>query len=68
MVQATLKFTYVENYPDEAPLWEIQSQKNLEEMDTEDILSLLQQQVCDDGRMNREEHFRSVMTLQCRAV
>lgn len=56
MVQATLKFTYVENYPDEAPLWEIQSQKNLEEMDTEDLLSLLQQQVSDDGRMNREEH------------
>ncbi|XP_060761510.1 RWD domain-containing protein 1 [Neoarius graeffei] len=44
MVQVTLKFTYVENYPDEAPLWEIQSQENLEDRDTEDILSLLQQQ------------------------
>ncbi|KAF4076918.1 hypothetical protein AMELA_G00220550 [Ameiurus melas] len=43
-VQVTLKFTYVENYPDEAPLWEIQSQENLEDRDTEDILSLLQQQ------------------------
>lgn len=55
VVQVTLKFTYVENYPDEAPLWEIQSQENLEDRDTEDILSLLQQQVCDDVRFNSEE-------------
>ncbi|TSN21180.1 RWD domain-containing protein 1 [Bagarius yarrelli] len=44
MLQVTLKFTYVENYPDEVPLWEIQSQENLEDRDVEDILSLLQQQ------------------------
>lgn len=48
VVQVMLKFTYVENYPDEVPLWEIQSQENLEDRDVEDILSLLQQQVCDD--------------------
>lgn len=56
VVQVTLKFTYVENYPDEAPLWEIQSQENLEDRDTEDILSLLQQQVCDDVTLNEEGH------------
>ncbi|XP_066508798.1 RWD domain-containing protein 1-like [Hoplias malabaricus] len=43
-VQVTLKFTYVENYPDEPPLWEIQAHENLEDLDTEDILTLLQQQ------------------------
>uniref|UniRef100_A0A3Q3W9D2 RWD domain-containing protein n=1 Tax=Mola mola TaxID=94237 RepID=A0A3Q3W9D2_MOLML len=40
----TIKFTYVEKYPDESPLWEIQSQENLEDPDVEDILTLLQQQ------------------------
>lgn len=43
-VEVTLKFTYVENYPDEPPLWEIFSQENLEDSDTEDILTLLKQQ------------------------
>lgn len=43
-VQVTLKFTYVEKYPDEAPLWEIHSQENLEDSDTEDVLTLLKQQ------------------------
>uniref|UniRef100_A0A3Q4N7J5 RWD domain-containing protein 1 n=1 Tax=Neolamprologus brichardi TaxID=32507 RepID=A0A3Q4N7J5_NEOBR len=43
-VETTLKFTYVDKYPDEPPLWEIYSQENLEESDTEDILTLLQQQ------------------------
>ncbi|XP_072525561.1 RWD domain-containing protein 1 isoform X2 [Salminus brasiliensis] len=43
-VQVTLKFTYVEKYPDELPLWEIDSQENLEDSDTEDILTLLKQQ------------------------
>ncbi|XP_070691620.1 RWD domain-containing protein 1 [Pempheris klunzingeri] len=43
-VEATLKFTYVENYPDEPPLWEIHSQENLEDSDVEDVLTLLQQQ------------------------
>ncbi|KAM6935955.1 RWD domain-containing protein 1 [Lycodopsis pacificus] len=44
IVEATLKFTYVEKYPDEPPLWEIHSQENLEDNDVEDILTLLQQQ------------------------
>lgn len=44
-VEVTLKFTYVEKYPDEPPLWEIHAQENLEDSDAEDILSLLQQQV-----------------------
>ncbi|KAK9960974.1 hypothetical protein ABG768_008800 [Culter alburnus] len=43
-VEVTLKFTYVEKYPDEPPLWEIFSQENLEDQDTEDILTLLKQQ------------------------
>ncbi|KAG7469943.1 hypothetical protein MATL_G00134170 [Megalops atlanticus] len=43
-VEATLKFTYVEKYPDEPPLYEIYSQENLDEADVQDILSLLQQQ------------------------
>lgn len=43
-VETLLKFTYVEKYPDEPPLWEIQSQENLEDTDVEEILTLLQQQ------------------------
>lgn len=48
-VEATIKFTYVEKYPDEPPLWEIYSQENLEDSDAEDILTLLQQQVGPRG-------------------
>uniref|UniRef100_A0A2K6K1H2 RWD domain-containing protein 1 n=1 Tax=Rhinopithecus bieti TaxID=61621 RepID=A0A2K6K1H2_RHIBE len=40
-VQTTLKFTYGEKYPDEAPLYEIFSQENLEDNDVSDILKLL---------------------------
>ncbi|XP_055066421.1 RWD domain-containing protein 1 [Misgurnus anguillicaudatus] len=43
-VEVTLKFTYVEKYPDEPPLWEINSQENLEDSDAEDVLALLKQQ------------------------
>ncbi|KAJ3597803.1 hypothetical protein NHX12_001320 [Muraenolepis orangiensis] len=43
-VEATLKFTYVENYPDEPPEWEIFARENLEDGDEEEILTLLQQQ------------------------
>ncbi|RXN31669.1 RWD domain-containing 1 [Labeo rohita] len=43
-VEVTLKFTYVEKYPDEPPLWEIFSQENLEDSDAEDVLTLLKQQ------------------------
>ncbi|XP_072317209.1 RWD domain-containing protein 1 [Eucyclogobius newberryi] len=42
--ETLLQFTYVEKYPDEPPLWEIQSQENLEDRDVEEILTLLQQQ------------------------
>ncbi|XP_043919421.1 RWD domain-containing protein 1 [Protopterus annectens] len=45
IVQLTLQFTYVEKYPDEAPLYEVSSQENLEDEDIEDIMSLLQEQV-----------------------
>lgn len=45
-VEVTLKFTYVEKYPDEPPLWEIASQENLEDSDADDVLTLLNQQVC----------------------
>lgn len=45
-LELTLKFTYVEKYPDEPPLWEIFSQENLEDSDAEEILTLLKQQVC----------------------
>ncbi|EHB15275.1 RWD domain-containing protein 1 [Heterocephalus glaber] len=40
-VQTTLKFTYSEKYPDEAPLYELFSQENLEDNDVIDILKLL---------------------------
>ncbi|KAB0386292.1 hypothetical protein FD755_001248 [Muntiacus reevesi] len=40
-VQTTLKFTYSEKYPYEAPLYEIFTQLNLEDNDTADILKLL---------------------------
>uniref|UniRef100_A0A8D3BW19 RWD domain-containing protein 1 n=1 Tax=Scophthalmus maximus TaxID=52904 RepID=A0A8D3BW19_SCOMX len=43
-VEATLKFTYVERYPDEPPLWEIYAQENLEDGDVSEVLTLLQQQ------------------------
>ncbi|KAJ8288326.1 hypothetical protein COCON_G00009850 [Conger conger] len=43
-VETMLKFTYVDKYPDEPPLYEIFSQENLDEADAGDILSLLQQQ------------------------
>ncbi|XP_059364752.1 RWD domain-containing protein 1-like [Carassius carassius] len=42
--EVTLKFTYVEKYPDEPPLWEIISLENLEDSYTEDILMLLKEQ------------------------
>ncbi|KAK2112411.1 hypothetical protein P7K49_012158 [Saguinus oedipus] len=40
-VQTTLKFTYSEKYPDEAPLYEIFSQENLEDNDISGILKVL---------------------------
>ncbi|KAJ1068168.1 hypothetical protein K5549_007456 [Capra hircus] len=40
-VQTTLKFTYSEKYPDDAPLYEIFAQLNLEDNDVADILKLL---------------------------
>ncbi|TNN31427.1 RWD domain-containing protein 1 [Liparis tanakae] len=64
VVEATLKFTYVERYPDEPPLWEIHSQENLEEEDGEDVLALLQQQV-GPARLRvrvQLQHFGRVMS------
>ncbi|RVE62133.1 hypothetical protein OJAV_G00154140 [Oryzias javanicus] len=43
-VEATLKFTYTEKYPDEPPLLEIYSQENLEDRDVEELLLLLEEQ------------------------
>ncbi|XP_056422350.1 RWD domain-containing protein 1 [Hyla sarda] len=43
-VQVTLKFTYVETYPDAAPLCEIVSQENLEDSDASVVLALLEEQ------------------------
>lgn len=36
-VRTALKFTYSEKYPDEAPLYEIFSQENLDDIDVSDI-------------------------------
>ncbi|KAI2655113.1 RWD domain-containing protein 1 [Labeo rohita] len=58
-VEVTLKFTYVEKYPDEPPLWEIFSQENLEDSDAEDVLTLLKQQA--------EENLGMVMIFTLRA-
>lgn len=44
-VESTVKFTYVEKYPDEAPLYEIVSQENIEDEDARAIISCLDQQV-----------------------
>lgn len=44
-VQSTVKFMYVEKYPDEAPLYEIVSQENIEDEDARAIISCLDQQV-----------------------
>lgn len=43
-VQVTLKFTYVESYPDGAPLYEIVSDENLEDRDASVVLALLAEQ------------------------
>ncbi|XP_069829749.1 RWD domain-containing protein 1 [Dendropsophus ebraccatus] len=42
-VTVTLKFTYVETYPDAAPLYEIVSQENLEDSDASVVLALLEE-------------------------
>ncbi|KAK1170410.1 RWD domain-containing protein 1 [Acipenser oxyrinchus oxyrinchus] len=44
-VQVNFKFTYVNKYPDEPPLYEILETENLEDSDVADILTLIQQQV-----------------------
>ncbi|XP_018419281.1 PREDICTED: RWD domain-containing protein 1 isoform X1 [Nanorana parkeri] len=43
-VVLSLKFTYVERYPDEAPLYEILSQENIEDRDASVVLGLLHEQ------------------------
>uniref|UniRef100_A0A2K5S8L8 RWD domain-containing protein n=1 Tax=Cebus imitator TaxID=2715852 RepID=A0A2K5S8L8_CEBIM len=52
-VQTTLKFTYSEKYPDEAPHYEIFSQENLEDNNVSDILKLLVLQA--EGNLEAEE-------------
>ncbi|XP_006013093.1 RWD domain-containing protein 1 [Latimeria chalumnae] len=44
-VNTILKFTYVEQYPDEAPLYEIASHENLEDRDFTDVMAVLEQQI-----------------------
>ncbi|KAH0508502.1 Protein FAM26D [Microtus ochrogaster] len=58
-VQTTLKFTYSEKYPDEAPLYEIFSQENLEDNDVSDILKLLALQKLFHGTPVTIENFLS---------
>ncbi|XP_075059061.1 RWD domain-containing protein 1 [Mixophyes fleayi] len=43
-IQVALKFTYAGSYPDQAPLYEIVSQENLEDADASGILTLLEEQ------------------------
>lgn len=44
-IHVTLQFTYTENYPDEAPVYEVTDQENLEAHEKEGIISLLQEQI-----------------------
>ncbi|XP_067840810.1 RWD domain-containing protein 1 [Heptranchias perlo] len=43
-VEATLQFTYVEQYPDDPPIFEITGQENLQKSDVADIMTLLNEQ------------------------
>ncbi|XP_061430910.1 RWD domain-containing protein 1 [Lethenteron reissneri] len=47
-VQVTLKFTYVEKYPDEPPLFEVVGQENLMDEDVADITRLLEEQATEN--------------------
>lgn len=44
-VSVTLKFTYTEKYPDELPVMEIEDSINLEDEETQALLSILKEQV-----------------------
>ncbi|XP_067884675.1 RWD domain-containing protein 1 [Heterodontus francisci] len=44
-VEATIQFTYVEQYPDDPPIFEIIGQENLQKSDVADIVTLLNEQV-----------------------
>ena len=52
-IHVTLQFTYTENYPDEAPVYEVTDQENLEAHEKEGIISLLQEQVSSNSRVTR---------------
>uniref|UniRef100_A0A671EF16 RWD domain-containing protein n=1 Tax=Rhinolophus ferrumequinum TaxID=59479 RepID=A0A671EF16_RHIFE len=54
-VQTTLKFTYSEKHPDEAPFYELFPQENLEDNDVSGILKLL--------ALQAEENLGMVMTF-----
>uniref|UniRef100_UPI00398E8B11 RWD domain-containing protein 1 isoform X1 n=1 Tax=Pristiophorus japonicus TaxID=55135 RepID=UPI00398E8B11 len=43
-VEATLQFTYVAQYPDDPPIFEINGQENLQMSDVADIMTLLKEQ------------------------
>ncbi|XP_041044035.1 RWD domain-containing protein 1 isoform X1 [Carcharodon carcharias] len=44
-VEATIQFTYVEQYPDDPPSFEIIGQENLQKSDVADIITLLNEQI-----------------------
>ncbi|XP_078068802.1 RWD domain-containing protein 1 isoform X1 [Mustelus asterias] len=44
-VEATIQFTYVEQYPDDPPTFEIIGQENLQKSDVADIITLLNEQI-----------------------
>uniref|UniRef100_A0A4W2BR90 RWD domain-containing protein 1 n=1 Tax=Bos indicus x Bos taurus TaxID=30522 RepID=A0A4W2BR90_BOBOX len=63
-VQTTLKFTYSEKYPDEAPLYEIFTQLNLENNDVADILKLLALQAEENLGIVDESLFQEMDDLE----
>ncbi|GCB80718.1 RWD domain-containing protein 1 isoform X2 [Scyliorhinus torazame] len=44
-VEATIQFTYIEQYPDDPPIFEIIGQENLQKSDVADIITLLNEQI-----------------------
>uniref|UniRef100_A0A673VA82 RWD domain-containing protein 1 n=1 Tax=Suricata suricatta TaxID=37032 RepID=A0A673VA82_SURSU len=63
-VQTNVKCTYSEKYPDEAPLYEIFSQENLEDNDVSDILKLLALQAGENLGMVDESLFQEMDDLE----
>ncbi|CAM1295570.1 RWDD1 (predicted) [Pycnogonum litorale] len=62
IVSVTLKFTYIEKYPDELPVMEIEDSTNLDDEEHENLLTILEEQVNVHNvisiiNFNFEEHF-----------